>query len=264
MTAKVIAVSTNKGGTLKTSLTCNIAGVLSKDKKILIVDADNQGNAALTFGKNPDKYQLTLYDVLVDGLDTKKAIYNIYENIDLLPSNDEMAFFEFEVLTKNTKKGFSHVFTLLRNALESVLRDYDYILIDSPPNLGLTQGNVLTAADEVLIPFQPENYSMRSLTKIIKSINDFKTLQNPNLSIMGVVATLVKSGTVLHSQTLQECRKYCQEHSLIMYDTVIPVSIRFASSVAFDRLPAVLSDKGNVLVASYFELVKEIQEKGGL
>lgn len=253
---RIIAISTNKGGVLKTSLTTNLAGVLSKENRILIVDTDNQGNAAISFGKNPDQFERTIYDVLLEGIDPKKAIYNVYENIDLLPANDDMAFFEFDVLTQVSK--YPEPFGLLKNALEPIQDDYDFILIDTPPNLGLTQGNVLSFAKEVLIPFQPESYSMRSLVKILKAIDDFRERHNPNLSVLGVVGTLIDSRTVLHSQVLQECRAYCFNNSIRMFDTIIPRTVRFASSVAYEGLPATLTDKNNALVASYFELAKEM------
>lgn len=259
--AKIWAISTNKGGVLKTSITTNLAGVISKDKKVLIIDTDNQSDCLLSFGKNPDDIKLTLYDVLVHNVAAEKAIIKVHKNIDMLPANDYMTFFEFDVLT-NAKK-FNNPFMLLKVALQSIKDKYDYILIDTPPNLGLTQGNVLCFADRVLIPFQPENYSMRALVKIIKAINDFKGKHNPNLSILGVVATLVDSRTTLHTQVLQECRKYCFQQGIKMFDTFIPRSVRFASSVAYDRLPSTLTaDSKNSVVGKYFELYKEVLNHG--
>ncbi|MGP6151697.1 ParA family protein [Priestia flexa] len=102
--AKVIAVSTNKGGVLKSSIVSNLAGVLSKEgKKVLIIDTDNQGNASISFGENPDNFELTLYDVLLEGIEPKKAIVNVHKNIDILPSNDDMGFFEFDVISQLDK-----------------------------------------------------------------------------------------------------------------------------------------------------------------
>lgn len=254
--SKVWAVSTNKGGVLKTSITTNIAGIVSKDQRVLIVDTDNQGNCLLTFGKNPDAADPTLYDVLVEDVPATKAIINVHPNIDVLPANDDMAFFEFDVLS-NSKK-YPKPFGLLKAALEPIKSNYDLILIDTPPNLGLSQGNALSCADRVLIPFQPENYSMRSLVKIVKAIRDFKDQHNRNLSILGVVATLVDQRTNLHSQVLQECRKYCQQQGFAMFDTVIPRSVRFASSVAYDRLPATLGDSKHPVVSHYKQLLEEV------
>jgi chromosome partitioning protein len=255
--SKVIAVSTNKGGVLKSSITTNLAGVYSQMGKVLIIDTDNQGNAALSFGLNPDKFEETLYDVLVDGSDPWNAIVSAHKNIDLLPSNDDMAFFEFDVLSR--MKNYPEPFTLLKQAMKGLEKEYDYILVDTPPNLGLTQGNVLSYVQKVLIPFQPESYSMRSLMKILKAIGQFKNDHNPKLKILGIVATLVDSRTVLHSDVLQECRRYCYEKNIKIYDTVIPKTVRFAASIAYEGLPATLTDKNNILVKSYYDLEREIR-----
>jgi chromosome partitioning protein len=257
--AEVWAISTNKGGVLKTSITTNLAGVLVQEgHKVLILDTDNQGNAALSFGENPDKFETTLYDVLVHGENAKNAIYEVFPGIDLLPSNDEMVFFEFDVLTN--REMYPEPFMLMQKALDPLRREYDFILVDTPPNLGLTQGNVLSFADAVIIPFQPESYSMRSLMKIIKAIEDFSEKYNPYLEILGVLATLVDRRTSLHSEVLQECRRFCIENNIRMFDTIIPRSVRFASSVAYDRLPATLTDRNNPLVSAYFELIREVFE----
>ncbi|MDQ0164063.1 ParA family protein [Aeribacillus alveayuensis] len=254
---------------LKTSITTNLSGVLaSKGQKVLIIDTDNQGNAALSFGKNPDSFEYTTYDVLVDGLAAEMAISNVYQDItggkiDLLGSNDDMAFLDFDVLTQREK--YPEPFLLLKNAVSHLKNDYDFILIDSPPNLGLITGNVLSFADEVIIPFQPESYSMRSLVKILQSIHNFREQYNKKLSVLGIVATLVDTRTTLHSQVLQECRKYCYENGIQMFETVIPRSVRFASSVAYEGLPATLSsDKSNKIVRSYYDLLQEIEERKGV
>ncbi len=256
---RVIAISTNKGGVLKTSITTNLAGVYAlQGKKVLIVDTDNQGNAALSFGQNPDSFNTTIYDVLVDDLPPQYPIQRVYKNIDLLPANDDMAFFEFDVLTKVDQ--YPEPFMLMTKRLDRVVSDYDIILVDTPPNLGLTQGNVLCFVDEVLIPFQPESYSMRSLVKILNAIDEFRKRYNPGLSVLGVVATLVDKRTFIHSQIIQECRAYCMNNGIRMFDTIIPKTVRFASSVAMEGLPATLTDKNNPLVYSYFELAKEMDE----
>lgn len=257
--AKVISIVSNKGGVGKSSICSNLAAVLAKDKKVLIIDCDNQGNAALSFGQNPDQYQYTLYDVLVDGLEPSYCVSPVYHNIDLLPANDDFAYFEFDVL-RNLKK-FPKPFHLMKERLEHLKKNYDYILMDTPPNLGLTHGNVLTFSDYLIVPFQPETYSMRSLTKTIKSFYEFKTDNNPELEVLGVVATLVRSNTILHSQIITECRRFALSNDLKMFDTVIPLSIRFAESVAQEGLPAVLTTKNNKLVHSYVELGEEIVEE---
>jgi len=255
--AEVWAVSTNKGGVLKTSITTNLAGLLSGEGKVLIIDCDNQGNSSLSFGKNPDNFEYTLYDVLINNKPAKDAIYNVYENIDILPANDEMTFFDFDVLQNRDK--YQQPFRLLKNAVDSLRSDYDYILIDAPPNVGIVVGNIFTFTDKVIIPFQPESYSQRSLIKILEVIKSFKENHNPSLSILGVVCTLVDSRTSLHSEMITMLRRLCIEQDITCFDTVIPRSVRFASAVAYKGLPATLTDSKQPLVAAYVDLLDEIK-----
>lgn len=311
---KIIAIASNKGGVLKTSLTTNIAGVLAQDeerrkfilrlkerlekikiktdkkqngkhskiekgtekvlntiydlktksekiepKKILIVDMDNQGNVGVSFGLNPDEFETTIYNVLVEDIDLKEAIVSVHDNIDIVIANDSMIYFEFDVLMNIDK--YPNFFELLKDKLKSVIDEYDYIFIDSPPNLGLTVGNVLTASDSVLIPFQPETFSMRSLIKTIETVGSFRERQNKDLDILGIVGTLIDSRTVLHSEILSQCRVFGKENGIKVYDTIIPRSVRFANSVAYEQMPATLSYSYNKhdLVESYFELVEEME-----
>src|SRR5690625_1368382 len=257
MSCRVIAVMTNKGGVLKTSLTTNIAGTLAQmEKKVLIIDSDNQGNVGVSFGLNPDEYENSIYNVLLEDMSVKECLVKVHKNIDIVVANDDMNDFELNVLINF--KEYDNLFNMLKKSIEEVRDDYDYILIDTAPNLGLTNGNVLAVVDEVVIPFQPESYSMRSLIKAINSVNNFKKKVNKDLKIMGVVGTLIDSRTVLHSDILSECRKFCYENKIKIYDTVIPRSVRFANSVAYQGKPATLTDKNHSLVKSYFELVKEM------
>lgn len=258
---KIISFSTNKGGVLKTSITSSLAGLLSLNgKKVLIIDTDNQGNISVSFGKNPDEYKDTLYDVLLKDLNPKDAIHNVYKNIDVLPSNDDMGFFEFDIVSNLDK--YKDPLSMFEKFIPKIKDDYDYILIDCPPNLGLILGNVLRITDEIIIPFQPEPFSMRSIQKIVNQINNFKVQQNPSLKVNGVIGTLVDGRTNLHTTVLQECRRFCLENDIRMFDTVIPKSIRAAASVAYEGLPVTLTEKDSVLFESYVELFKEAFEDG--
>ncbi|TGA96339.1 ParA family protein [Sporolactobacillus shoreae] len=253
---RILAVSNNKGGVLKTSLSVNLAGLFALDgKKVLIVDGDNQGNVSLSFGKNPDVFETTIYDVMVGKATAKESIVKVYEGIDILPANDDLQFLEFDVLTDQKK--YKKPFHLLKSNL-SDLNHYDIVIVDGPPNLGLMAGNILNFAHEVLIPFQPEKYSMRSLVKMLNFIVDFKSKINHRLEVNGVVATLVDRRTALHDQILQECRKYCLENHIKLYDTVIPRSIRGASGIAYENLPVTLIQNNNVLKDSYSQLYNEL------
>lgn len=257
--AHVWAVSTNKGGVLKTSITTNLAGLLAKEgRKVLVVDTDNQGNVALSFGKNPDAYETTLYDVMMGEARADDAIVNVHENVDILPSNDDMSFLEIDILTEREK--YTAPFSLLRNAIEDLRGQYDYILVDTPPNIGLVTGNVLSFVDGVVIPFQPETYSQRSLVKMLDAVAKFREQHNPNLRVLGVVGTLVDSRTSLHSDMLSKLRQMCLKSDIKCFDTIIPRSVRFASSVAYEGLPATLTDIKQPIVHSYYELLTEIKE----
>lgn len=253
---RIIAISTNKGGVLKSSITGNLAGVLSEDSKVLVVDTDNQGNATLSFGIQPDYCDLSTYDLMVKETDPGRIIKKINDNIDIIPSNDDMSFLEFEVLT-NTQN-FDKPFQLLKRGLSNIKDKYDYILIDTPPNLGLTQGNVLAAADEILIPFQPEPFSMRSLGKMLQAVEKFRVNHNPFLKVLGVVGTLIDNRTVLHSDIMQKCRRFCYENDVPMFDTEIQRVIRYAESVAKHGLPATLTTKRPEYVQPYYDLKGEI------
>ncbi|KAB2488089.1 ParA family protein [Priestia endophytica] len=261
---KVFSLMQNKGGVLKTTSAVSLASILSQKGRdgygcrILIIDMDNQGNAAVSFNVNPDKCDNTIYDVLVGGVHPEEAIINVHENIDLLPANDDMQFFEIDLLRDNSK--VDQIMFLLKKAIEKIRHNYDAIFIDSPPNMGINIANIINASDYVLIPFNPESFSMRSLMKLFDTLQDFKQKTNPNLEILGVFGTLVRMSTVVHSEILQETRKYTLENNIHMFDTVIPHSIRFATAVAYEGKPAVLTDANNKLVHSYYELYEEMIE----
>jgi len=256
--AEIIAVSNNKGGILKTTTVVNLAGVLSrKGKKVLIIDADSQDNVVLSFNLNPDEYDTGLVDVLTGKVEVDKAIVNVYENIDVIPSTFDMTGFEFEVLNKLDK--YPKPFKLLKDAMSKLTKEYDYILIDTPPSLGLVVGNVLNYADKVLVPFVPETYSKRSLMKVLTTIKHFAVNQNPNLKIIGIFPTLVREHTKLHRKVLQEVKEYAEYADLKMFKTDIPVSIRYASSIDEHHVPATLDDTTSAGV-HYDLLWKEIEE----
>ena len=254
---KIIAVSTNKGGSGKTSLVTNLAGVLGlKKKKVLIIDTDGQGNTSMAFGLNPSDMNPTIYDVLMGKIKPEEAILNVGYKVDLLPSNSDMDFFDIEVLT-NVER-VKNPFYLLKNALGNIADSYDYIFIDTPPSLGLVAGNVLTYADTVIIPFPPELFAVRGLVRLVDTVNDFKEGYNPGLTIKGVVGMMVDSRTSLHNEMLVQAMAYCGSQDIKMYDTFIPKSIKFASATAYSGKPAVWVDKKNPLVNSYTKLLNEI------
>jgi chromosome partitioning protein len=259
--AEVYSISMNKGGVGKTSLVTNLSGALSrKDKKILIIDTDGQGNTSMAFGLKPHEFEDTIYDVLVGNSNIQDVIVTVEENIHIAPANNDMNFLEFDILPHI--KEYSEPFRLLKNAVDSVRDRYDYIFIDTPPSMGLVAGNVLATADKVIIPFVPEMFAVSGLVRVVEAIEDFKNRENPDLKVAGIVGMMVDNRTTLHSEMLQQARRYCLENEINMYETVIPKSIRFANSTAYDGKPATLTDFNNHIVSAYYELMKELIEYG--
>lgn len=255
----IICVNNNKGGVLKTTSVTNIAGVLaSKKKKVLIVDADNQSNVALSFGMNPDNFRTSIYDVLVHGLPPEDAIVQVHKYIDVLPSNRELISFEFDII--GNIENYPEPFYLMKNSLKHLQDEYDFILIDTPPSLSLMNGNVFTFSDKVLIPFAPELFSMRSLLEVVDTIKEFKEEYNQNLEILGVLRTLVNIQTNLHTDVIQETQKYTFENNIHVFDTIIPKTIQFANAVSYNRKPATLLKKKDKALL-YFDLWDEIEKQ---
>jgi chromosome partitioning protein len=248
----------NKGGVGKTSLVTNLAGAIARKlkKRILIIDTDGQGNASIAFGLNPNEFEHTVYDVFLGEKQAKNVIIHVNEFIDILPANSDMNFLEFDILPNIQQ--YENPFALLKNAIESIKNSYDFVFLDTPPSMGLVAGNVLAAADKVIIPFVPETFSVSGLIRVVEAIEDFKGRQNPSLEVCGILGMMVDSRTVLHSEMLSQARKYCLENNLPMYETVIPKSIRFANSTAYEGNPATLTDYNNPIVSAYFELMEEV------
>lgn len=260
---KIIGAINFKGGVGKSSVVTNLAGIYAqRGKRVLIIDADPQGNALLTFGSNPDDLENTLFEVITQGVHPKDAIIKVHENIDVLGSNTDMAFLDFAVINNPE---YPNPYALFRDIFQKIKNDceYDLILADGPPTTGIPFGNLLAGCTDLIIPFEPDYYNMRSLLKMLEFIENFKEKHNPDLEILGVLATKVNQRTTLHSEVLQQCRKFCLENEIPMFETVIPLSIRFATSVTYANLPAVLTDKNNELVASYYEVASEIKEMIG-
>jgi chromosome partitioning protein len=256
----IYCIAMNKGGVCKTSCVTNLGAVLSGKKRVLIIDMDGQGNCCLAFGINPVGLERTIYDVLVGECSIGETMIKITKNLTLVPCSEDMNFLEFEVLQSPAK--YPRPFEILAPHVAKIKNDYDYILIDTPPSMGLATYNALTASEKVIIPFEPELFSNRGLIKILETIKDFKKMNNPGLEVAGVLAVKVDSRTYLHSDLLQAARKYCCQNDTPMFDTVIPRSIRFASASNYRGKPAVWVDKKNSIVDSYRELAKEVIKNG--
>lgn len=261
---KKIAVSTNKGGSLKTSLTTNIGGVLAnKGFKVLLIDLDNQGNIGITFGINPDDVEYTIYDILTNkNVLVRDSIINVAENLDIIVANDDMAYLEMDVLTDSTK--FPDPLNLLKEPLKKLEKMYDFIIIDTPPAMGMISANVFNSVEDIIIPYHPEVYSFRSMVKSIKSINNFKKT-NKELKIKAVVPVKVRN-VLTHEAFLQSASALCEQNSILMTNTQIPESIKYAESIGKFKKPVTLLEESNKALSSYktiyIDLIKELNYFG--
>jgi chromosome partitioning protein len=255
---KVIAVSDKKGGILKSSMVANLSGVLAKTgKKILIIDTDSQSNIMLSFGKNADKIENTLYDVLVDEFPIEDTIVCVYPNIDVVPVNDDLNYFDMDVL-ENPEK-YPNKFGLLKAGMKNIADSYDYVFIDTPPTLSLITGNVYAASEDVIIPFHPETFTVRSMVKTIQAVNNFRE-DNSKLNVKAIVPTKVKPKTRIHSANILSCREFCSVQGIPVTESYIRETIRYADVLATERLPLTLVEGEEAIYAEdYVKLVEELK-----
>lgn len=259
----IYSVSMNKGGVGKTSLVTNMACVFAEmGHRTLIVDTDAQGNAAMTFGLNPDNIEDTTYDLMVGQKAAKDLVMNLGKNLDIIPANHDLNFIDFDII--GNIKEYPHPFMLLRKGLDAIKDQYDLIVVDTPPALSLMAGNVLAVADRVLIPFLPEVYSVKGLVRVIDTIEQFKEKHNPTLSLSGVVGMKVESHTNLHTDVMKQARQYCISNDITFFDTVIPKAVRFGETPFYEQQPTMWSKdpKSKKLAPHFIELAKEVLERG--
>jgi len=247
---KVIAICNQKGGTGKTTSAINLATYLAlMAKKILLVDLDPQANATSGLGINKHNINKSTYHILIEELDLKEIFQaTAVENLYLAPSNLDLIGAEVELV------GILEREYRLKKALIKEKENFDFIIIDSPPSLGLLTINALCAADSVLIPVQCEYYALEGLMQLINTINLVRDNLNPNLFIEGVFLTMADFRTNLTKEVIQEARNYFKEK---VYETVIPRSIRLSEAPSFGK-PIVLYDKESIGAQKYEELTQEI------
>ncbi|MBP1996372.1 ParA family protein [Paenibacillus eucommiae] len=257
--AKIFSVCMNKGGVGKTSLVTHLAAVVASmfpKKKILILDTDAQGNAAVVFGTDPEKAEYTMYDVFLGDKQIDEIIIPITANLDLAPASDKLNMLEFHILSQID--AYKNPFLLLKQQVDKIKSQYDYIFIDCPPSLGLVAGNVLKASTGVLIPFVPEAFSVKGLQRVIQAIDAFGTEDEPAPSIIGIVAMMVDRRSRLHQELLSSASEFCQKKNIRLFDTVIPRSISFANSAAYEGTPIVWSGRSSIAADAYISLTKEV------
>lgn len=250
---RIIAVSNQKGGVGKTSTCINFAaGLALKGKKVLVADMDAQGNATTGLGISKSELENSIYDVLINEVPAKSAVIKTdVENLFVLPSSIDLAGAEVELVgMKGREKRLAY-------ALSKVKDDYDYIIIDCPPAIGLLTINALAAADGVLIPIQSEYYALEGLSQLVNTIKLVVKSLNPKLTIEGVLITMYDGRALISRQIADEIRKYFGSK---VFDTLIPRNIRISEAPSYGK-PVMLHDKRCRGTVAYVALVDEYLSK---
>jgi chromosome partitioning protein len=247
---RIIAVASQKGGVGKTTTAVNLGACLAQEsRRVLVVDIDPQANATSGLGISGNDQKITVYEVLLGHADIATAILpTALANLDVVVSGQRLSGAEVELVDAPDRQG------KLKEALGAVREQYDFILVDSPPSLGLMTVNALTAADSVLIPLQCEYLALEGLTQLIGAIRLVQDNLNAGLRIEGVLLTMYDSRLNLSQQVAEEARKFFAER---VYRTVIPRNVRLSEAPSFGK-PIVLYDPHCTGAESYRELAREV------
>ena len=250
---RIIAIANQKGGVGKTTTAINLSACLAeKGQKVLAIDMDPQGNMSSGLGLDKDSIDKTIYDMIIGENDVEEVIdHGTIDNLDILPSNVDLSAVEIELIDVDNKE------FVVKDAIQKVKDNYDFIIIDCPPSLSLLTINAMTTADSVLVPIQCEYYAWEGLSQLIHTVELVKERLNSNLEIEGVVFTMYDARTNLSLQVVENVKDNLQQN---IYKTIIPRNIRLAEAPSYGT-PINQYDPKSAGAESYMRLAEEVIEK---